>query len=121
MTTADVGRAEFLKTQYRYAVAADPTTAARWKEDADDITATSLLSFLADAQAEANRQRDFFGFVRARDRVTLAGLRTDLEGRCIQLPYGGEMGLSVVTALVIESVLDVSTGTTELLVEVRIA
>lgn len=120
MTTASTDRAEFLKNQYRYATAVNSTAEARWGTDADDITSASLISFLPDAQAEANRHRDFFGYVRARDRVTLAGLHTDLEGNCIGIDYAGEFGLATVTALVIESAVDLATGTTELLVEVRL-
>ena len=113
--TATTARAEFLKTEDRFAIAESATLTTRWGEDALDTSQASPLAELADAQAEANRQLAQLGAVRARDLVVVEGLHPELEGRTVRIWYGGQFGMpNEADLLVIRAKVLRNSGQTEL-------
>lgn len=119
--TATISRAEFLKSEERFAIAESATLTTRWGEDALDTSQSSPLSELAQAQAEADRQLAQLGTVRARDVVVVEGLHSELEGRTVRVWYGGQFGMAnEVDLLVIRAKLLRNTGQTELEGEVQL-
>ncbi|MFQ3664663.1 MAG: hypothetical protein SNJ79_01315 [Sphingomonadaceae bacterium] len=115
MSTATTDRAEFLKQAERFAVALSSSVAATWGEDALESRQSSCLHLAADAQAEANRQRDQLAAVRARDLAVVEGLHLDLEGATVRLAYNGRLGVAgEADMLVIRVRVDRNRGLTEL-------
>lgn len=113
--SAPTARAEWLKTQYRFAVAQAPAVLALWAGDAADTSQQTALVAEADAAAEAARQLAQMAMVRGRDVVLLAGLHPGLPGRTVRLPYAGRFGHgATVDMLVIRARLNLSAGTTEI-------
>lgn len=113
--SAPTARAEWLKAQYRFAVAQAPAALALWGEDAADSSQPTALVQEADAAAEATRQLAQMAAVRGRDVAVLAGLHPGLEGLTVRLPYAGRFGQGATAdMLVIRAKLNLSAGTTEL-------
>jgi nucleotide-binding universal stress UspA family protein len=113
--TATTARAEFLKTEERFAVAENSTIAARWGEDAADTRQSSPLATQAAAEAEAARQLAQLAAVRARDLVVVEGLHPGLEGQTVRIWYGGQFGMTTeADLLVIRARVRRNTGQTEL-------
>jgi hypothetical protein len=115
MSTATTARAEFLKTEDRFAVAESVTITTRWGEDAADTRQASVLDEEAAAAAEASRQMTLLATVRARDSVLVEGVHFDVEGKTVRLPYAGLMGAgATVDMLVVSARIDLNDGTTRL-------
>lgn len=113
--TATTARAEFLKTEERFATATGPTIEARWGEDAADTSQSSPLVLEAAAAAEAARQLAQLDAPFADDIAVLAGLHEGLEGRTVRLPYAGRFGMAAeADMLVTRAKVDRNKGTTEL-------
>jgi pyruvate/2-oxoglutarate dehydrogenase complex dihydrolipoamide acyltransferase (E2) component len=112
---APTARAEFLRAAERFAVAENPTIAARWGEEAADSQQSSPLAAEAAAAAEATRQLAQLAQVRARDLAVIEGVHADLEGRTVRLAYAGRLGIAGdADLLVIRSRVDWNAGTTEI-------
>lgn len=110
---ASTARAEFLKTQDRFAVSSSSALASTWGEDALDSRQPSVLDTEAAATAEAARQTGLLGTVRARDAALLEGVHFDLEGKTARLAYDGRLGLSGERDMLVVSVrIDLNSGTT---------
>lgn len=117
--SAAIARAEFLKTEERFALAEDSAITARWGEDAADTLQSSCLAFEAAAAAEAARQLAQLAEVRARDVVTVEGVWPDLEGRTVRIAYDGQLGVAgEADLLVLRALVDRNAGTTELTGEI---
>ena len=115
MSTATITRAEFLKTEDRFAAAISPTIEALWGEAALDTSQVSPLVNEADALAESVRQLGQMSAPRARDMVVVSGLHPDLEGRTVTIPYAGRFGMPVAAnMLVIRARVNANAGTTTL-------
>ncbi len=113
--TATTARAEFLKTEERFATAAAPVIEARWGEDAVDTSQSSPLVLEAAAAAEAARQLAQMDTPVAEDIATVAGLHEGLEGRTVRLPYAGRFGMAAqADMLVVRARVDRNAGVTEL-------
>ena len=118
--TATVTRAEFLKTEDRFAAAISPTMEALWGDGALDTSQTSPLVAEADALAECVRQLGQLGAgPRGRDVAVIAGIHRDLEGRTVTLPYAGRFGMpATANMLVLRAHVNANEGTTTLRGEV---
>lgn len=113
--TATTARAEFLKTQDRFAVASNATIETRWGEDALDTRQSSALADEADAQAEASRQLAQMADVRAIDVATVEGIHSDLEGQTVVLAYAGRLGMSATAEMLVTAVaINRQDGTTQM-------
>ncbi|MFN3371634.1 MAG: hypothetical protein ACK4Z0_08920 [Sphingomonadaceae bacterium] len=119
--SASTDRAEFLKTEERFAIAEDAPTTARWGEESPDTRQSSCLAFEAAAAAEAGRQLALLAQVRARDVVIVEGVWPDLEGSTVRIAYDGKLGVAgEADMLVLKTLIDRNAGTTELTGEVRL-
>lgn len=113
--TASTARAEFLKAAERLAVAQNATIAARWGEDAQDTSQSSVLAEEADAATEAARQLAQLAQVRAVDLVVVEGLWPDLEGKTVRIAYNGQFGIATTADLLVtKAKLNRNVGTTEI-------
>ncbi|PZU47659.1 MAG: hypothetical protein DI568_08930 [Sphingomonas sp.] len=114
--TATTARAEFLKTEDRFAAAASPAMEARWGEAALDTSQVSSLVNEADALSEAARQLVQMGTPPANDVAVMAGIHRDLEGKTVTIPYGGRLGMpATANMLVIRARVNANVGTTTLI------
>ena len=116
MSTATITRAEFLKTEDRFAAASSPTIEALWGEAALDTSQVSPLLNEADALAESIRQLGQMSAPPARDVATIAGIHRDLEGKTVTIPYAGRLGMpATANMLVIRAAVNANVGTTTLI------
>ena len=113
--TATVTRAEFLKSEERFATASAPAMEVRWGEDAADTSQSSPLAFEPDAVAESARQLAQMGDTSAEDIAVITGLYPGLEGKTVRLAYGGRFGMAAeANMLVTRASLNRNEGTTTL-------
>ena len=113
--TATTARAEFLKSEERFATASSPTIEARWGEDAVDTSQSSPLVEEAAAMAEAARQLAQMGVPVAEDIATIFGVHTGLAGKTVRLPYGARFGMPAeADMLVVCPKVDRNRGLTQL-------
>lgn len=100
--TATTARAEFLKTEERFATAVSAPVEARWGEAAADTSQSSPLVEEAAATIEAGRQLAQLGpNPVAFDAATLFGLHEGLEGRTVRLPYDGRFGMGATADMLV--------------------
>jgi hypothetical protein len=113
--SATTARAEWLKTEERFATAIDPAVEAAWGESAQDTSQSSPLVEEGPAITESARQLLQLAPVRARDVAVVAGLQKGLEGKTVRLRYDGRFGMGAYAhMLVLRAREDRTAGVTEL-------